>query len=649
MNLTKLFNLKYFLQNIKKSKMAIVLFTTLVPLFTSLYLIMSADGAYYTPEYMEFTSLSVINIIFMYVVPFILSVSLFGYVYKKTSVDFMGSMPISRKSIFLTNTLGGIILIILTQLITLICTFILKYIIADSIVIFSGLILDVFIYQTIAYIFVFSVCNLAMSLSGNLITQIALTLLITFLIPFTNSVFTEFETQKRANLISNGETIATMYNYDSTIYTAPAMIFTGDYEYNTYSMIKMGVLTILYIGLGTYIFNKRKMEVAGTSFENKWIHLGVKTLTLAPFCALLVALVDSSDYEVILMLLAIMLVYYFIYDLITNKKIKIPLSIGAFCISVIALFGIYKAGIEICEDLPIKNIDVDKTEYIEIVSIANERFLENINLVIKDEKIINKIYYTISGKGTYGSATSVAIESSESKAVNFPIGIKMHFKNNNEYNISTYLNIEEVEEILAMLDDNKISDISNFEICLYNSNTDLTKEQKEKIKQSLNSALVKYTPLKYFELENNSQLLVKASQYKNHKLYERYIPLAIDKEVEKLIVAIYNQETYRYINTNRNAYFYISDYDRKVISTYFSDYEEMYQILDRGFEGYDENFKKFVEENYNKEVDFEKPYFVIRGGNRSKFYTNNVEEVINLLKSNAEDYEDIKYKEVYYD
>ena len=117
MNLMKLFNFKFLMQNIKKSKALIILLTIVVPMFTSIMLL-SIDVNYALP----FWELSIINIIGMYIIPIVLSMTLFNYVYKKNSVDFIGSMPLSRNTIFLTNTIGGIAIIIIMQLITLIST-----------------------------------------------------------------------------------------------------------------------------------------------------------------------------------------------------------------------------------------------------------------------------------------------------------------------------------------------------------------------------------------------------------------------------------------------------------------------------------------------------------------------------------------------
>ena len=129
MNLTKLFNFSYCMQNIKKSKALIILLVLLVPLFTSIMLLSISE------EYVfSFVELSVVNLIGMYIIPVVLSLALFGYVYKKNSVDFIGSMPISRRTIFLTNTIGGIAILAIAQLLTFICTLFLSKVLSNVII-----------------------------------------------------------------------------------------------------------------------------------------------------------------------------------------------------------------------------------------------------------------------------------------------------------------------------------------------------------------------------------------------------------------------------------------------------------------------------------------------------------------------------------
>ena len=157
MNLTKLFNTSYWIENMKKSKPTLVLLMLLVPLFTSV-LLLSVEDSYLC----SFVELSSVNLIGLYVIPFILSTTLFGYVYKKNSVDFIGSMPISRNSIFSTNTIGGIAFITLMQILTAICTLLLSKILS-SVTIFGSMVWDIFVYYTLGYIFVFTAANLLLT------------------------------------------------------------------------------------------------------------------------------------------------------------------------------------------------------------------------------------------------------------------------------------------------------------------------------------------------------------------------------------------------------------------------------------------------------------------------------------------------------
>ena len=81
MNSTKLFNMNYFLQNVKKSKTGIILAALVLPLFTLLDILLFGSEGF--TNCMNFTTLRVFHIFFMYVIPIILSLSLFSYVYKK--------------------------------------------------------------------------------------------------------------------------------------------------------------------------------------------------------------------------------------------------------------------------------------------------------------------------------------------------------------------------------------------------------------------------------------------------------------------------------------------------------------------------------------------------------------------------------------
>lgn len=109
MSLTSLFNFSYLKENIKKSRAIILLCLLLLPIINFIILLMNCSNDYnYMPSTFEASSVILLG---MYVVPVILSITLFSFVYKKGSTLFTLSMPISKKQIFATNTLCGIVII----------------------------------------------------------------------------------------------------------------------------------------------------------------------------------------------------------------------------------------------------------------------------------------------------------------------------------------------------------------------------------------------------------------------------------------------------------------------------------------------------------------------------------------------------------
>ena len=182
MNLINLFNFNYLKQNLKKSKGALAIFVGIIPIINILILFLLNDNNY-SNEVITLPVLSTINFIGVFIIPIVISICLFGYVFKKKSVDFVNSMPISRKSIFITNTIGGIGILVLMNLINAIFIYILSSTL-PNLVVPLGMIIDYFILWTVAYVFVFTVSNIAVSVSGNMITSLVVSALILFLVPF---------------------------------------------------------------------------------------------------------------------------------------------------------------------------------------------------------------------------------------------------------------------------------------------------------------------------------------------------------------------------------------------------------------------------------------------------------------------------------
>lgn len=674
MNLMNLFNFKYLMQNLKKSKGLIILLTLLVPMFTSI-LLLSAGENYV----ISFVELSVVNIIFMYIVPIVLSMTLFGYVYKKNSVDFIGSMPVSRKTIFLTNTLGGIAVIIVMQLINLVSTLFLSAILS-SLVVFSSMVWDVFVFFTIAYIFVFTVSNLAMSFSGNKFSQIVAICLILFTIPF---------------LIMSGDLFGDKYSYISVeesmyetlngndpkiiiekpyYFTAPSYIFdmilyNGDYEYSTESVMKMSFLSIAYIVIGLIIFDRKKLELAGESFENINTHLIVKMLTFIPFMFVFCSLDDDDKLNVSLFFIAILAVYYFVFDLITNKKIKLKLTIPAFIVSAVVMFAVYEG---IIPKFGKGNIEIIKMSDVEAINIDAIKLSGNrrskYNLLVEDEKLVDLIltsqveegiYYYDYGTSFPETMSSVTIQEPDFEVVK-PIENKepsfyqdssakltLKLKNGKTCEYTKYLDSKTYQTVIESLGSAKIN-YSEKNIVPLLSGINLSKEERKEIVELINKEISSLTYKELYGVYHSdvADYNLCFYEYEDHRLITNRINLKGFSEIYQRIVNLCNKHTVSILDniTSLNIYHneeVIIDLLKKnnpeLVYTLTEDgvtmenekvvREFIYYVIDYA----EKELLEFIKEESLKEVDINKEHIVIETYMPSYFYSNNIDGFYDII------------------
>ncbi len=663
MNLTKLFNFSYFWQNIKKSKGLMILILTVVPILTSIMILTIGKN-----EIFSFAEVSIINIIGMYILPVVLSMALFNYIYKKNSVDFMGSMPLSRKTIFITNTVGGIGVIVLMQLLTAIATFALSKIISN-VVIFGSMIWDIFVFFTVAYIFVFVVSNLAMSFSGNRFSQIATILLILFLIPFlvvTNALYGNVTgNYYDYDLNANEAEISFVEPYN---FTAPShfvdLLFGADYEYDSDVVLKTALLSLVYIIIGLFIFNRKKFEMAGESFENEKIHLFVKGLTLVPFFAVFCSLDGEDEMRVGLFFLAILAVYYFVFDLITNKKIKAGTSILSFIASAFVLFCFYEGLAGKINFINQKKILLDNVQTVTLDSFGNgySRVFD-FGLSIDDHDLIEKIlllnsrvYYEASPSVIPSTYTSVVtVPDAMSTTGDTPITNKAYhgenfiltivLKNGKKYTCEQYINGNILEEIMNYATDKQV-DKSYAKVAVKITNLPLTKEQRDEIVALINEEMnVSYSELynKYNEEYTNNY--IDLYEYKNHQLVKKSFSTLGFKNLCNYVISINNQYTLKNINMFRvcrlldskigsviiakNPEIFTSEFEN------MDEYTEKERLLDEISWGeivsYDV-YKNFIKQEAGKEFNIEKEYITLYCYNPATYYyTNDIEGLYRVV------------------
>lgn len=643
MNLTKYFNKNYLKENIKKSKGLIALLVIVVPLITTLSILFLSRSENYT-KLLDIGEMIWPNLICMYIIPVVLSLVLFGYVYKKSSVDFINSMPLNRKTIFITNTVAGILLITVIQVLTLIAIFLCNSL-CSTVTVFPQMLIDIFISMWVSYLFMFLTTNLAMTLSGTFLTQVVLTMLILFLVPFTESMFNYNQTTvfdyEMVNKSGDDTTFANIISSKNKNYTMPYNIIwnAGDGMYSNESILKMAVLGIVYLALGTYFFQKRKMENAEESFSNDKVHLLVKALTIFPMIVVLNRMGVSGAENIFV--ISLIVIYYFVYDFIVKRKIKFIKSVVALVVTLVVLQGIVAGADKVF--IPKDNINKVKRSDVAKISIEFENYYYyGSTLDLKDSYFIdNREIVDFVFEAAFGAQNpyTYGIDNEVYGLQTIYIGIETD--NNKKYTISVELVDKDIDKLLNLLEkeDKYVESLKdsykiNSKILLGNA---VLVEDEKKIKNEIENAIDNMSLKEIFDMTKSpTNIYLRKMYYQDHLVKSKVIPVDTNNQILKLVADNQNN----YVNKNFNK---LMDENTRV-RNYSVEYgnlgydEEDYKKFRNYFEYTSNLIDKFIEENKDEKIDPNEKCYAIRiyaypyFEENSYLFTNKTDEIDEIIK-----------------
>ena len=632
MNLKALFNFNFLKENVRKSKGLLAFLLGVIPIINIIFLIVLLTTS--SSNLLEFDIVSFLTYAGIIFIPLSLSVTLFGFVLKKKSVDFILSKPISRKSLFITNTLGGILVILVFMIINTLI-FGLFGLVFESLTIPFGLLVDYFLFWFISYVFMFTVINLAIVLSGNLITSIVVALIILLIVPYLNGInyiTQDYYSGNNYIICENPDCKPESYycyndddceehllNNEYRLYygklltynfTAPLVMLNeaannNDTFYNSISLIKMIVLSVIYFAIGYFVFKNRKMENNETSFKSSFAHYLVKGITLFPICLLTYAIVEETEAIGWLISIVGIIIYSVVYDLITRREIYKPVK--SLIISALLFFlftGVYASYFKVFDnpEKVIKKVD----------SITYE------GMKITDTDLINNIIKSLLDKNTMGS----------SYVYNF-----IFTSGNTQYEVTADINEtlnNLLQDELNIWNKEKIKkfDFNRIHYMEYNDTMiPITKELKNIIKDNINK-------IDEFDIDSLSETdTLYLYSYHNHHYESVMIPIKLDSELFNKIITYQNELFIKFrekidyeLSYNLNAY------DSDVFS------DEDYYVFDYVIRS---NMTKFINylKNDNK-IDANKDLTYIRVYDMNKAYTITISDV-QLFKEEFDSYKEI--------
>lgn len=652
MNLKNYFNKKYACQNLKKSRGTLALFLGIFPIINCLILLLYYADTSVIPTLID---MSILNICGIYILPIVISLCLFQFIFKKKSVDFIGSMPISRKSIFVTNTITGICLVLLMQLINVIL--ILSVGMVTSSIIPGRMLFDYFIIWSLSYIFTFIISNISVSISGNSITSIIVTFILLFVFPFLSDYTVKnldqydyslgirieckdkecipdvyscyndkscLEQEKKGQYEITGVTKLSE-NYHPLPYGLPKSLFNNTSEldyftlYHNQSLFYTIILSIIGFFVGFYLFAHRKLENNETSFKSDRMHALVKGLLISPI--ILLSYDEFDDPITFTLFIALIIGYYFFYDLITRRRVgKIFSNLKYLVITIIliVLFG------QLLELQPNKHYILSNSE-IESIELRDSSISisDDIYPIIRNKKLINKVLKATLNKRVEGKDYNY-----------YPVFLKT--KNKDTFKYSLVISDEDIvsleNDIMKSSDYIEYRNMVGLNFYSYQIGTyGMIYSLDSNTLKELKSVLKNYRPDK---ISSNATYMswIQFVAYKDGRQITIELPSFVSPKFEEMVVkeiSIKNREALEKYKESGN------EFEKIESPSIDSSYPYFYLLRNMNTE-IDSFIRKYDQEKF----DLYKDYLILSSYSGIQFVTNRVEEFKNLLDQKHDELKD---------
>lgn len=388
----KLFNFKLYLDGIRQLKLIGIMSTVILSVFAVLIPLGSFISSMYIDEFgntifrevvVSLTEVTVINLaIYLLIVP-IMCLSLFSFLTKRNACDFYHAVPLRREGIYLSFYASVMTWVVFMLTLSSLFAVITVAIIPNISIIVSSIF--IFYLQILAAsVLVSGGFMIAISLTGTTFTNLMVAGMILFFprIFIAVTAMMISDVLPYIHLTSNG----LLLNYhNNLIISSFAYLFdSSSYDSTWGPIIYSFILGIIYVIAGCFLFVKRKSETAGNAAINRGLQLVFRLAVAFIICLIpcyyiysVIMGTEYLDFEVVFWLFVvyvIALIAYFLYELITTRKLKnlvkaLPgvgilallniVFIAGLCIGTIAL----RNTLPEADDIKYFNIGTDNSYY----------------------------------------------------------------------------------------------------------------------------------------------------------------------------------------------------------------------------------------------------------------------------------------------
>lgn len=319
----KLFSLGLYLESLRQLRLMGLTYLLLCLVFSALQPILSGTSWYGTRAFAH----AAVLFGYDFIAPVTLAFLSFGYLSRRNASDFYHSLPVTREAAFFARTLAMLTYGAATIALSLLLSFLL-YDLAGAVnwLQLPGLIS----YHLLCFLLVLACTLIGLSLTGTRFAALVVTGVVLFLPRMILVVVAMMAA--RAGIILSPDSMGLLLNVNFNLpVSLIAALFTG----GTYQLDPSGylfylpshlytlALSLVYLVAGCALHHFRRSELAGTAAPNRVLqHVTRCLISLPLFLIIGAAIRCDADGDTLTMLTVCALLVYFLYELITTRKVR---------------------------------------------------------------------------------------------------------------------------------------------------------------------------------------------------------------------------------------------------------------------------------------------------------------------------------------
>ena len=434
----KVFNSKLYKDGIRQLLLPGVILAivtalaTVIPIVMQLIEIRSYQWSGIGPFYPTHVGMHMSLMCFMFIGGYILPYNLFKFVNKRNASDFYDSLPNTRLCTYLSFGLSAFTWIVAIVFENVLCQYLMSFFYNGGRMELFGTI-KYFLFYAIASLIVAASTMMGISLTGTPFTNFVASGLV-LLLP--RAIITVFEVMAvvGGQIISLSSLPRIISPANNFVVAVPFSMFfnykfkyvIGSWKGYAYSLVLL--LIVFALGAVSYVF--RKSETAGKPSSGRFMQAVFRCSITFPFLALFFAVIIAEKYNTYsvdaiywVILVAIAICVYFIYEAVTTKSFKcvlksIPTLILVFVLTAgVCYCGAFTGGV-LRKQVP----TAEEVEYVQVKNSAGSFSMtredegqnfydrEASKIEYKDEDTINVVLSILSSnaeKNTYDSMSYI--------------------------------------------------------------------------------------------------------------------------------------------------------------------------------------------------------------------------------------------------